>query len=496
MSEAKGNEAAQPGEGRFVRGLGLFDATAIVAGGMIGSGIFVVSQDIAQTVGSPGWLLMVWLITAVMTVMVALAYGELAAMYPQAGGQYVYLREAYSPLWGFLYGWSLFMVIQSGTIAAVGVAFAKYLGVLVPAISTKHWLWHATDLVVGGKTIPIGINTAQLVGIAIIALLTANNCINLKAAKWVQNIFTTAKVLSLLGIIAVGLALGRADAATHEPGFFTRRLGGDFSMLPLFAAVGAAMVGSMFSADAWNNVTFVAAEAKNPRRHIPLSLILGAGGVVLLYFLVNVAYANVLPFDLIAHAPEQRVAAAAIGRVVPWGAIAISIVVMVSTFGCLNGMILAGPRLYWAMAGDGLFFRAAGKLGQRSGVPVHGLLLQGVWASVLALSGTYSDLLDYVIFAAMLFYVLTVVGIFVLRRRAPAAERPYRAWGYPIVPALYVVAALAMMGVLLVYKPLYTWPGLGIVALGAPIYLLWRGLRRRAAARVGPGSARGSAPAE
>ena len=481
MSEARSESEARPTEGRFVRGLGLFSATAIVAGGMIGSGIFVVSQDMAQTLGSPGWLLLAWLITAAMTVMVALGYGELAAMYPQAGGQYVYLREAYSPLFGFLYGWTLFMVIQSGTIAAVGVAFAKYLGVLVPGISTKHWLWHATDLTVGGKTIPIGLNSAQAVGIVIIALLTANNCINLRAGKWVQNVFTTAKVLSLGALIAVGLVFAMPDSAVHEAGFFTRRTGGDFSTLPLFAALWACMVGSMFSADAWNNVTFVAAEARNPRRHIPLSLIIGAGGVVLLYLLVNVAYVNLLPFDLIAHAPEQRVAAAAVGRVVPWGAVAISIVVMVSTFGCLNGMILAGPRLYWAMAKDRLFFRAAGRLGKRSGVPVYGLVLQGVWSAVLALSGTYSDLLDYVIFAAMLFYVLTIVGIFVLRRRAPGLERPYRAWGYPVVPALYVVAALTMMGVLLIYKPLYTWPGLGIVALGLPVYVVWNMLRRRAA---------------
>jgi APA family basic amino acid/polyamine antiporter len=479
MSDKASDMGARAGDGRFVRGLGLFSATAIVAGGMIGSGIFVVSQDIAQTVGSPGWLLVAWLVTAIMTVMVALSYGELAAMYPQAGGQYVYLREAYSPLWGFLYGWSLFTVIQSGTIAAVGVAFAKYLGVILPGISTSNWLWHATDVVIGGKTIPIGLNTAQAVGIVVIALLTANNCINLNAGKWVQNVFTTAKVLSLVGLIVVGLVFALPDSATHEPGFFTRRTGTGFSSLPLFAALWAAMVGSMFSADAWNNVTFVAAEARNPRRHIPLSLIIGAGGVVLLYLLVNVAYVNLLPFELIAHAPEQRVAAAAVGRVVPWGAVAISVVVMVSTFGCLNGMILAGPRLYWAMAKDRLFFRAAGRLGKRSGVPVYGLVLQGAWSAVLALSGTYSDLLDYVIFAAMLFYVLTIVGIFVLRRRAPDIERPYRAWGYPVVPALYVLAALTMMGVLLVYKPLYTWPGLGIVALGLPVYFVWNVLRRR-----------------
>ncbi|HEY3357256.1 MAG TPA: amino acid permease [Polyangia bacterium] len=468
-------------EGSFVRGLGLFDATSIVAGAMIGSGIFIVSQDIAQTVGAAGWLLVVWVVTGIMTVMVSLSYGELAAMYPEAGGQYVYLREAYSPLWGFLYGWTLFMVIQSGSIAAVGVAFAKYLGVLVPGISTSNWLWHATDLHVGAMTIPVGLNTAQLVGIGVIALLTANNCINLRAGKWVQNIFTVAKVIALAAIIVVGFAAGRPDSALRQPGFWAAHTakGLPLAGFTLFAAVWVAMVGSMFAADAWNNVTFVAAEVKNPRKNVGRSLIFGAGGVILLYVLVNIAYLNVLPFQGIADAPEQRVAAAAMGRVVPWGALAISVVVMISTFGCLNGMILTGPRLYYAMAKDGLFFEAAGQLGARSRVPVKGLVIQGIWSAVLTLTGTYSDLLDYVIFAAMLFYVLTIAGIFVLRKRAPDLERPYKAWGYPVVPAIYILAALIMMVVLLFYKPLYTWPGLGIVALGVPVYFVWLALRRR-----------------
>jgi basic amino acid/polyamine antiporter, APA family len=477
---ADGQGKAQAQEGSFVRGLGLLDATNIVAGAMIGSGIFVVSQEIAQGVGSPGWLLMAWVVTAVMTVMVSLSYGELAAMFPQAGGQYVYLREAYSPVWGFLYGWTLFMVIQSGSIAAVGVVFAKYLGVLVPGISTSHYLVKLGELTIGSKTIPIGLSTAQAVGIGVIALLTANNCINLNAGKWVQNVFTVAKVVALAALIVIGLSMGRPDSALHEPGFFTRRTGGDFGALPLFAAFWTSMVGSMFASDAWNNVTFVAGEVRNPKRTIPLSLIFGAGGVVLLYLLVNVGYANLLPFQEIANAPEQRVAAAAVGRVVPWGATAIAVVVMVSTFGCLNGMILSGPRLYWAMAKDGLFFQAAGHLGKKSGVPVKGLILQGVWSCLLALSGTYGDLLDYVMFAAMLFYVLTVVGIFVLRRRAPEIERPYKAWGYPVVPIAYIAAAVVMMLVLLVYKPLYTWPGLLIVVLGAPIYFIWRKRTRTA----------------
>jgi len=486
MAGAPPEAAAAPAtgarkEGTFVRALGLFDATTIVAGAMIGSGIFIVSQDIARTVGCAGWLLLIWILTGVMTVMVSLSYGELAAMYPEAGGQYVYLREAYSPLWGFLYGWTLFMVIQSGSIAAVGVAFAKYLGVLIPGISTTNWLWHATDLKAGAMTIPVGLNTAQLVGIGIIALLTANNCINVQAGKWVQNVFTVLKALSLAIIIALGFALGRPDAALHEPGFFAAKTAEGLPLvgLGLFAAIWMAMVGSMFAADAWNNVTFVAAEVKNPRKNVGRSLILGAGGVVLLYVLVNVAYLNLLPFQGIATAPEQRVAAAAMGRVVPWGALAISVVVMVSTFGCLNGMILAGPRLYYAMARDRVFFEAAGHLGARSGVPVKGLVIQGIWSAILTLTGTYSDLLDYIMFAAMLFYVLTVVGIFVLRRKAPDLERPYKAWGYPVVPVLYILLALTMMVILLVYKPLYTWPGLGIVAVGAPVYFVWRAVQRR-----------------
>jgi APA family basic amino acid/polyamine antiporter len=474
-------------EGTFVRGLGLFDATTIVAGAMIGSGIFIVSADIAATVGSGGWLLLVWAVTGVMTVMAALSYGELAAMYPEAGGQYVYLREAYSPLLGFLYGWTLFLVIQTGTLAAVGVAFAKYLGVLVPGISTTRWLFHLTDLKVGAMTIPVGLNTAQLVAIGLIALLTANNCRSLRAGKRVQNVFTVAKALSLVLVIGVGVAFARPDAAAYQPGFWDARTaaGASSGGLPLFAAIGVAMVGSMFSSDAWNNVTFVAGEVRDPRRNVGRALILGAGGVIVLYFLVNIAYLRLLPFADIATAPEQRVAAAALGRVVPWGALAISVVVMVSTFGCLNGMILAGPRLYYAMARDGLFFAGAGHLGARSGVPVKGLVIQGVWASLLTLSGTYSDLLDYVIFAALVFYVLTITGIFVLRRRAPDRERPYRAWGYPVVPALYVAAALTMMGILLIYKPLYTWPGVGIVLLGIPVYFVWRARRRRAAPAEG-----------
>lgn len=473
--------ASSDGGEHFHRGLGLLDATNLVAGAMIGSGIFIVSQDIAAHVGSPGWLLAVWVITGVMTVTVALAYGELAAMFPAAGGQYIYLKEAYSPLWGFLYGWTLFMVIQSGSIAAVGMAFAKYLGGVggFEWVGSARWLWHGGDL--AGGHVQIGVSTANVVAIAVIVLLTYANAVTLAAGKWVQNVFTAAKLLSLLAVGAVGLLLPQPDAALRQGGFWAAHDGaGPLSGLALLSAVGAAMVGSMFAADAWNNVTFVAGEVRNPRRNVPLSLVLGSGGVVLLYLLVNVAYLNVLPFDQLVGAPEQRVAAAAMGRVLPSGAVIISAIVMVSTFGCLNGMILSGPRLYWAMAQDGLFFEAAGRLSARGRVPAAALWFQALWSSVLTLTGTYNDLLDYVIFAALLFYVMSVVGIFLLRRRAPGLLRPYRAWGYPFAPAGYVLAASTMMVILLLAKPLYTWPGLLIVALGAPVYLLWR----RAGARA------------
>lgn len=463
--------------GQFVKGLGLLDSTNIVAGGMIGSGIFVVSQDIAQTVGSPGGLLLVWLITALMTIAVALSYGELAALFPNAGGQYVYLREAFSPLWGFLYGWTSFLVIQTGTIAAVAVAFAKYMGVLVPSISTSNWLWKAGVFELGGHSITVGLNTAQAVGIIVIGILTVNNCIHLNAGKWVQNIFTSAKILSLLIIVLVGILFVQTDSAIMQGDFFARTQGEGWGSLSLFAAIWVAMVGSLFSADAWNNITFVAGEVRNPQRNIPLALIFGVGGVVLLYFLVNVGYLCLLPFQDIAHAPEQRVAAAAMGRLVPWGAIAMSVVVMISTFGCLNSLILAGPRLYWAMAQDRLFFQAAGQLEVKRGVPQKGLILQAGWAALLTISGTYSDLLDYVIVAALFFYALTVVGVFVLRKTQPSKPRPYRTWGYPGIPVAYLLAALTMMVVLLIYKPLYTWPGLGIVILGVPVYQFWKKLR-------------------
>jgi basic amino acid/polyamine antiporter, APA family len=461
---------------QFVKGLRLPDATAIVAGGMIGSGIFVVSQDIAITVGSPGVLLGVWLLTAFMTLAVALAYGELAAMFPKAGGQYVYLREAYSPLVGFLFGWTSFTVIQSGTIAAVAVAFAKYLGVLSPWVSTNHWLIQAAQFQIGEKVFTIGLSSAQLVAILVVVALTYINTVNLQTGKWVQNIFTSAKILSLAILVLLGVFFFQdtSSLATDLGSFFQRREGEGWSQIFLFAGVWTAMVGSLFSSDAWNNITFVAGEVEDPQKNIPRALFLGVGGVVLLYFLANCSYLAVLSFDEIASAPESRVAAAAMGKLFPWGPVAMSLVVMVSTFGCLNGIILAGPRLYWAMAQDQLFFKAAGELGEVSKVPAKGLWLQCAWAIVLTLSGTYGDLLDYVIFAALLFYILTVVGIFVLRKKSPNTPRPYRAVGYPFLPALYVALAGTMMAVLLIYKPMYTWPGLLIVLTGVPVFYIWK----------------------
>jgi APA family basic amino acid/polyamine antiporter len=461
-------------EGTFRRELGLIDAGAIVAGSMIGSGIFIVSADVARTVDSAGWLLLVWILNALITVLGALSYGELAAMMPRAGGQYVYLREAYSPLLGFLYGWTLFLVIQSGTIAAVAVAFAKFLGVLVPWVSAEYTLVHVGS---------VALSTQRLIAIAVIALLTWSNSRGVREGKIVQNLFTFAKIGVLAALILLGLFLARRTEALTAN---LENLWGETPLsLGFLMLVGGAMVGPLFSSDAWNNVTFTAGEIKNPRRILPLSLLGGTGVVMLLYCLTNVAYLCLLPLvgsatgETVAargiqYAAEDRVATAAAYMI--FGSHAASIMagaIMVSTFGCLNGLILSGPRLYYAMARDRLFFSRTGHLNE-AGVPAGGLWLQMVWASLLTLSGTYGNLLDYVVFAALLFYVLTVVGLFILRRTRPEAERPYRVYGYPWLPALYVLAASAIMLDLLFVKPTYTWPGLLIVLSGVPIYFLWR----------------------
>jgi APA family basic amino acid/polyamine antiporter len=461
--------------------LTLFDSAMIVAGSMIGSGIFIVSADIARRVGSPAALLGVWVISGLMTIAGALAYGELAAMMPEAGGQYVYLREAYGEVCAFLFGWTLLLVIQTGTIAAVAVAFARFLGVIWPVLGS--------DLFYGGYG--IGLSGERIGAIAVIGVLTATNLRGLNMGRIVQNSFTVAKVLSLLLIIAVACVLFPNAAAVHANfGSLRVFLSGGLPEAGFFAAFGAAMVGGLFSADAWACVTFTASEVRNPRRDLPLALSFGTGVVIFLYVLTNLGYLCQLPMQGsahatgalaggIAHAASDRVAAAAMEVV--WhhaGAALTAVLVMISTFGCANGMILTGARVIYAMAQDGVFFSGAKRLNQAD-VPAFALVAQAVWACVLALSGTYSDLLDYVIFAQLLFYVLTIAAVFLLRRTRPDAPRPYRAWGYPIVPAAYIVAALALMIDLLIVKPRNSWSGLAIVLAGLPVYALT--VRRRAA---------------
>jgi APA family basic amino acid/polyamine antiporter len=483
---------AVPGlDTEFTRGLGLFDSTMVVVGSMIGSGIFIVSAEMARNVGSPGWLLAAWLLTGVLTVVGALSYGELAAMMPRAGGQYVYLREAFSPLWGFLYGWTLFLVIQTGTVAAVSVGFARYFGALWPWIADDHFLVSPVHL---STRYALSLSTTQLVGLLLIALLTWTNTRGLEYGRWIQNVFTTAKTGALLGLILVAVLLGwnHAAVADNFGDLWSRR--GAVDIVPglsaatafgLFVAICVSQTGSLFSADAWNNITFTAGEVKDPRRNIPLSLALGTFIVIGLYLLANVAYLVTLPFAQIQHAPADRVATATLNVIFPGaGALIMAVGIMISTFGCANGLILAGARAYYAMARDGLFFRSAGRLNNAK-VPAWGLVLQGVWAAFLVLPRTYdpatraygnlyNNLLDYVISAALIFYILTIAGLFRLRRTRRDAERPYRAVGYPFVPALYILGAAAILIVLFVYRPSTTWPGLLIVLLGLPVYFAWR----------------------
>ena len=475
----------------FHRGLGLYDSTMVVVGSMIGSGIFIVSADMARTIGSPGWLLGAWMLTGVLTVVGALSYGELAAMMPRAGGQYVYLREAFSPLWGFLYGWTLFLVIQTGTIAAVSVGFARYFGALVPWIADDHYLIPPLHISTGYA---LSLSTTQIVGIAMIALLTWTNTRGLEYGRMIQNIFTTAKTGALAGLIVVGVLLGWNHTAVSDNfgNFWAVR--GAVDIVPgltamtafgLFVAVCVAQTGSLFSADAWNNITFTAGEVKDPRRNIPLSLALGTFVVIGLYLLANVAYLVTLPFGDIQHASGDRVATATLNAIFPGlGQTIMAVGIMISTFGCTNGLTLAGARAYYAMARDGLFFRSSGRLNAAK-VPAWGLVLQGLWAVFLVLPRTYdpathaygnlySNLLEYVISAALIFYILTIAGIFRLRRTRPDADRPYRAFGYPVVPALYIAGAAGILLMLFVYRTATTWPGLIIVLLGVPVYFLWK----------------------
>lgn len=481
----------------FVKGLGLTSATMLVMGSMIGSGIFIVSAEIAREVDSPALLLAAWLVTGFMTIVGALCYGELAAMMPRAGGQYVYLREALGPLWGFLYGWTLFLVIQTGTIAAVGVAFGKFLGVFFPSVSSSHWilhLWKVPPIPIGPMILgnmDVGLNTQNLVAILIVVVLSVVNIYGVKTGAMIQNVFTIAKASALLGLVLLGLFVGRnaAALAANFSGHFWRNaaLGAGHEIdagvwVGTLTVLAVAQVGSLFSADAWNNVTFTAGEVKNPRRNLPLSLAMGTGAVILLYVLCNVIYLNVLPLDGsaagatvlergIKYATEDRVATAAMTQMLgAAGGALMAVAIMVSSFGCANGLILSGARVYYAMAKDGLFFRRVASLHPTYRTPVVSLMVQMVWTCILCVSGSYGQLLNYIIFAVLVFYILTIASLFVLRRTHPHAERPYRAVGYPILPIVYIVMALFIDVVLLRYKPQYTWPGLIIVLLGIPVY--------------------------
>ena len=500
---------------KLVQSLGLFSATAIVIGTMIGSGIYLVDADIARVTNSPALYLAAWVVTAVMTVIAALSYGELAAMMPRAGGQYVYLRESLGPVWGFLYGWTLFAVIQTGTIAAVCIAFGKFLGVFFPAVSTTHWLWkiaHVPAVPVGPMVLgnmDIGVNTANLAGIVIVFLLALINLFGIRLGAMVQNIFTSAKALSIAGLILLAFTIGinsTAVTSNFGPGWhnFWQNagwhnlhpvqvgVGGPTTMVNLFIVLAVVQVGSLFSADSWNNVTFTAGETRNPKRNIPLSLILGTGFVVTVYFLASLAYLVVLPMHGdpagataltrgIQHATEDRVGTAALEQIFhSGGAQIMAAAVLISTFGCANGLTMAGARVYYAMSQDGLFFKSVGKLHPKWRTPVAGIVVQAIWAAVLGISGSYSQLLDYIIFAELVFYILTIAGIFVLRVKRPNAERPYKALGYPVLPAIYILMAAWVCIVLLRFKPQYTWPGLVIVLLGIPVYFVWT-LRMRKA---------------
>jgi APA family basic amino acid/polyamine antiporter len=480
----------------FVRSLGVFDSLMIVVGVMIGSGIFIVSADMARLIGSPGWLLVAWLFAGVLTIAAALSYGELASMMPEAGGPYVFVREAFSPLWGFLFGWTLFTVIQTGTIAAVSVAFARFSGVLWPVIAEDRYLISPVHVSVGYA---FSLSTAQLTALGVIVLLTWTNARGLQYGKIVQNLFTTAKLGALFALIVVGLFFGRNAAALHanfgnfwRPHDFTPISAGlsAETAFGLLVAICVAQSGSLFSADAWHGITFAGAEVHNPRRTLPIALAGGTIIVIGLYLLANLAYLVTLPLSAIQHAPSDRVATAMLSAIFPaWGSVAMAVAIMISTFGCVNSLVLAGPRVYYAMACDGLFFAKAGRLNWAN-VPGPSLWIQCVWSAALVLPRTfdvatgrygnlYSNLLDYVVSAALIFYILTIAAVFRLRRLRPTAERPYRTLGYPVIPALYIAGASVVLITLFAYRPATTWPGLLIVFAGVPIYWLTRRSLRR-----------------
>ncbi|MBP7496956.1 MAG: amino acid permease [Bacteroidales bacterium] len=472
----------------FKKSLNLFDSTAIVIGSMIGSGIFIVSSDMSRILAAPGWLMLAWIITGIMTMIAALSYGELASLFPKAGGQYIYLREAYNPLFGFLYGWTLFLVIQAGTIAAVAMAFAKFSGVLFPAISESR-VWLNLGF--------IKFNNVHIVAISSVLFLTYINTKGIKTGKYIQNIFTYTKTLVLILFIIIGLFIAKNyDAISLNKAIFwdtnaiknTNFL--NLGFLAIAAAIAMSMVGSLFTSDAWNNITFTSAEVKNPKRTIPLSLFLGTLIVTIIYLLANYVYITVLPLRGSAEgatvfergmqfATNDRLGTAAMSSIFgDSAALIMAVLVVISTFGCNNGLIIAGARVYYAMAQDKLFFRNTGKLNSK-GVPKTALIIQGIWASMLCLSGTYGQLLDYVVFAVLIFYVLTIAGIFILRKKMPDTERPYKAFGYPVLPLIYIILAVIVMFFLLIYKPEYTWPGLIIVLLGIPVYFIWKKLNQK-----------------
>lgn len=489
--------AEETNEG-FVRGLGLYDSTMVVAGSMIGSGIYIVSADIARQTGSSGWLIATWIITGILTIFAALSYGELAAMMPKAGGQYVYLRESYSPLFGFLFGWTMFLVIQTGTIAAVGIGFAKFIGVLFPTISANNYIIEPIKI---SSSYAISLSTQQLVGVLLIIFLTMLNMQGLALGKWIQNIFTSAKTLSLIALIVLGIIVGSSldifsanwanfwtisdKVAPVKPDYsWVESISAADGFWGLLVALCVAQVGSLFSSDAWNNITFTAGEVKNPQKNIPLSLALGTGLVIGLYILANFAYLFTLSLKDIQTAPEDRVGTAALNVIFGGiGATIMAIAIIISTFGCNNGLIFAGARVYYAMAKDKLFFKSTGELNKKQ-VPEMGLILQCIWACLLILprtikaDGTYGNLygtlLDYVVFAVLIFYILTIIGIFILRKKRPDAERPYKAFGYPFIPIIYILAATVICVILLLYKTQTSLPGLIIVLTGVPVYYLWQ----------------------
>ena len=454
--------------------LGLFDGTMIVAGSMIGSGIFIVSADITRNVGSAGWLIAVWVITGFMTLSAALSYGELSGMFPKAGGQYVYLKEAYNPLIGFLYGWSFFAVIQTATIAAVGVAFSKFLAYLVPELGNNYFLFDAGI---------VKVYSGQLVAIGIICILTYVNSKGVKEGKLIQRLFTSAKLLALFGLILFGFILVKESfwSQNWSTGFHAAQPATDAAGVvswtgiggaALMGAIAAAMVGSIFSSDAWNNVTFIAGEMKNPKKNIGLSLLLGTLIVTIIYVSTNLMYLNALPLEKIAFATDDRPAVEASQAIFGnSGTYIIALLIMVSTFGCNNGLILAGARVYHTMAKDGLFFKKVGTL-NKNAVPQVALWIQCIAACIWCLSGRYGQLLDMISFVVVIFYVLTIFGIFILRKKRPDAERPYKAFGYPVLPVLYILMGIAFCVLLIIYKPQFTWPGLIIVLIGIPLYYL------------------------